>query len=280
MKQSQALKLSKIHIAPTKGRVSLNLKELWAYRELLYFFTWRDLKVRYKQTVLGASWAVLQPFLTMVIFSIFFGRLAKIDSEGLPYPIFSFAALVPWNFFSHAMNGGSNSLISNANMVKKIYFPKMTLPISAALGGLVDLALAFIVLIGMMLYYGYVPTINVIWLPLFLLLTLATSLGAGLWFSAMNVRFRDVRYTVPFITQAWMFLTPIAYSSTLLDEPWKTIYGLNPMVGVVEGFRWALLGTGTPPGTSLIFSSLAALLFLLSGVYYFRQAEKDFADVI
>ena len=267
-------------VRPTSGWAAINLAELWKYRDLLLILAGRDIKLRYKQTALGASWAVLQPFLTMVIFSIFFGRLAQVDSEGLPYPIFSYAALVPWNFFVHAMAGGSNSLISNANMVKKIYFPKMTLPISAALGGLVDFVLAFAVLVAMMLYYGYVPTARVIWLPLFLLLTLATSLGAGLWFAALNVRFRDVRYTVPFITQAWMFLTPIAYSSTMLEGPWKTVYGLNPMVGVVEGFRWALLGTGNSPGPGMIFSALTALAFLVSGVYYFRRVEKDFADVI
>ncbi|HUF40033.1 MAG TPA: ABC transporter permease [Anaerolineales bacterium] len=274
--------MTSIHtrIEPSKGWVSLNLRELWNYRELFYFFIWRDLKVRYRQTILGVAWAVLQPFMTMVIFSIFFGRLARVDSDGLPYPIFSFAALVPWNFFSGALISGSNSLIGNANMLKKIYFPRVTLPISTALSGLVDFGIAFIVLLGMMVYYGYRPTGNVVWLPLLLLLALATALGVSLWFSALNVRFRDVRHTVPFIAQAWLFATPIAYSSSLLDEPWKTIYGLNPMVGVVEGFRWALLGTDTMPGPMVIVSTLAALVILVSGAYYFRRMERDFADVV
>jgi lipopolysaccharide transport system permease protein len=217
--------------------------------------------------------------MTMVIFSIFFGRLAKVDSDGLPYPIFSFAALVPWNFFSGALIGGANSLVSNANMLKKIYFPRMTLPISNALGGVVDFSVAFLVLVGMMAFYGYTPTVNIIWLPLLLLLSLATALGASLWLSALNVMFRDVRYTVPFIANAWMFLTPIAYPSSLLDEPWRTIYSLNPMAGVVEGFRWALLGADTAPGPMILVSSVAAVVLLVSGAFYFRRMEKVFADV-
>lgn len=280
MEKSPSMTPIHTRIEPSKGWVSLNLRELWNYRELFYFFIWRDLKVRYRQTILGVAWAVLQPFMTMVIFSIFFGRLAQVDSDGLPYPIFSFAALVPWNFFSGALISGSNSLIGNANMLKKIYFPRMTMPISTALSGLVDFGIAFIVLVGMMVYYGYRPTGNVVWLPLLLLLALATALGVSLWLSALNVRFRDVRYTVPFIAQAWLFATPIAYSSSLLEEPWKTIYGLNPMVGVVEGFRWALLGTETMPGPMVIVSTLAALAILVSGAYYFRRMERDFADVV
>ncbi len=277
---TQSTDLTKIRIQPSKGWISLNLRELWEYRELLFFFVWRDLKVRFKQTILGVSWAILQPFLQMVIFSVFFGRLAKVPSDDLPYPIFSFAALVPWNFFANALVNGSNSLISNANMLKKIYFPRMTMPIATILAGLVDFALAFVVLLGMMFYYGLLPTLNILWLPLFLLLALTTSLGVGLWLSALNVQFRDVRYMVPFLTQAWLFATPIAYSSSLLSEPWKTIYGLNPMVGVVEGFRWALLGTDTAPGPIILVSSLAAIVLLVSGAYYFRSMEKDFADVV
>ncbi len=277
---TQPTELTKTRIQPSKGWTSLNLRELWEYRELLFFFVWRDLKVRFKQTILGVSWAILQPFLQMVIFSVFFGRLAKVPSDDLPYPIFSFAALVPWNFFANALVNGSNSLIINANMLKKIYFPRMTMPIATVLAGLVDFALAFVVLMGMMLYYGLLPTLNVLWLPLFLLLALITSLGVGLWLSALNVQFRDVRYTVPFLTQAWLFATPIAYSSSLLSEPWKTLYGLNPMVGVVEGFRWALLGTDTAPGPIVLVSSLAAIVLLVSGAYYFRSMEKDFADVV
>ena len=267
-------------IRPSGGWISLNLRESWEYRELIYFFVWRDLKVRYRQTILGVSWAVLQPFLTMVILSLFFGRLAKIPSDGLPYPVFSYAALVPWTFFASSLTTASNSIISSSNMLKKIYFPRMTLPIAAVLSGLVDLFLALVVLLGMMLVYGLVPTANVLWVPALLLLTLVTSLGASLWLSAMNVQFRDVRYAVPFLIQAWMFATPVAYPSSLLSEPWKTVYGLNPMAGVVEGSRWALLGTDTAPGLIILVSTLVAVALLLSGAYYFRRMEKSFADVV
>ncbi len=266
-------------IEPSKGWVPLKLGELWAYRELLYFFVWRDIKIRYKQTILGAAWAIIQPVFTMVIFSLFFGRLAKIPSDGVPYPIFSYAALVPWTFFANALTQASNSLVTNANMVKKIYFPRLAVPVATVFAGVVDFALAFVVLLGMMLFYGFAPTLNVVWLPLFLLLALVTSLGVGLWLSAMNVQFRDVRYVVPFLAQAWLFATPIAYPSSLLSEPWRTLYGLNPMVGVVEGFRWALLGTDTAPGPIIIVSSVAALGLLISGAYYFRRMDKTFADV-
>jgi lipopolysaccharide transport system permease protein len=255
-------------------------RELWEYRELLFFFVWRDVKVRYKQTVLGAAWAIIQPFFTMVIFSLFFGRLASIPSDGLPYPIFSYAALVPWTFFATALTQASNSLVLSANMVKKIYFPRLTLPIATVLAGVVDFMLAFLVLMGMMLFYGLTPTINVLWLPLFLLLALVTSLGVSLWLSAMNVQFRDVHYTIPFLTQAWLFVTPIAYPSSLLPEPWRTLYGLNPMAGVVEGFRWALLGSDTAPGPMTFVSALVALVLFMSGAFYFRRMEQSFADVL
>ncbi len=269
-----------IRIEPSKGWVSLKLNELWEYHELLYFLTWRDVKVRYKQTVLGITWAIIQPFFTMVVFSLFFGRLAKIPSDGIPYPIFSFAALVPWTFFSNALSQASNSLVANANTIKKVYFPRLAIPLAIVFSGVVDFVLAFIMLLGMMFYYGISPTVNVFWLPLFLLLALVTSLGVSLWLSAMNVMFRDVRYMIPFLTQFWLFATPIAYPSSLLSEPWRTIYGINPMVGVVEGFRWALLGTNTAPGPIVIVSSLAAFFLLLSGVFYFRRMEKTFADVV
>ena len=269
-----------IRIEPSKGWVSLKLGELWAYRELLFFFVWRDIKVRYKQTVMGVSWAIIQPLFTMVIFSLFFGRLAKVPSDGLPYPIFSYAALVPWTFFANALNQASNSLVAGSGMLKKIYFPRLTMPLATVFAGVVDFTLAFIILLGMMLFYGFVPTINVLWLPLFLLLALITSLGVSLWLSAMNVQFRDVRYTIPFLTQAWLFATPIAYPSSLLSEPWRTLYGINPMVGVVEGFRWALLGTDTTPGPIIIVSALVAIGLLVSGAYYFRRMEKTFADVV
>jgi lipopolysaccharide transport system permease protein len=269
-----------IRIEPSHGWVSLKLRELWEYRELLYFLTWRDIKVRYKQTALGAAWAIIQPFFTMVVFSLFFGRLAGIPSDGVPYPIFSFAALVPWTFFATGLNQSANSLVGSADLIKKVYFPRLAVPVATVFSGAVDFALAFIVLLGMMLYYSVIPTINTLWLPLFFLLALVTSLGVGLWLSALNVEFRDVRYTVPFLTQFWMFSTPIAYPSSLLSEPWRTVYGLNPMVGVIEGFRWALLGTDTAPGPIIAVSSLAALAILVGGAFYFRRMEKTFADVV
>lgn len=273
-------KLPYLRIKPSKGWVSLKLHELWEYRELLYFLTWRDIKVRYKQTILGGAWAIIQPFFTMLVFSLFFGRLAKMPSDGIPYPIFSFAALVPWTFFANGLNQSSNSLVGSANLITKVYFPRLTIPMATVLSGVVDFLLAFAVLIVMMLYYGIVPSINTLWLPFFLLLALVTSLGVGLWLSAMNVKYRDVRYVVPFITQFWMFATPIAYPSNLLSEPWRTLYGVNPMVGVVEGFRWALLGAKTGPGAIVIVSSITALAVLISGAFYFRRMEKSFADLV
>jgi lipopolysaccharide transport system permease protein len=265
---------------PSKGWAFPKFRELWEYRELLFFFAWRDIKVRYKQTVMGALWAIIQPFFTMVIFSLFFGRLADVPSDDLPYPVFSYAGLVPWTFFANALAQASNSLVVNAQMIKKIYFPRLALPIAAVLAGVIDFALAFIVLLGIMLYYGFVPTIKIIWLPLFLLLALVTSLGVSLWLSVMNVQFRDVRYMVPFLTQAWLFVTPIAYPSSLLSEPWRTVYGLNPMAGVVEGFRWALLGTETAPGPMMIASAVVALTLFVTGAFYFRRMEQSFADVL
>lgn len=267
-------------IRPSKGWIPLNFHELWEFRELLYFLTWRDIKVRYKQTILGAAWAIIQPLFSMVIFSLFFGKLAKIPSDDIPYPIFSYSALVPWTFFANGLTNSANSLVGSANLVKKVYFPRLVIPISSVLSGVVDFILAFVVLLGMMLYYGITPTVNVVWLPLLLLLALVTSLGVGLWLTAMNVQFRDVRYIVPFLVQAWMYATPIVYPSSLLDEPWRTLYGINPMVGVVEGFRWALLGTDTAPGLMILVSTLVALVLLISGAFYFRRMEKTFADVV
>jgi lipopolysaccharide transport system permease protein len=277
-----------IHIEPSKGWIPLRLGELWQYRELLYFFVWRDLKIRYKQTIMGASWAILQPLFTMVIFSLFFGRLAKIPSDGIPYPIFSFTALVPWTFFSNGILQASNSLIINSNMIKKIYFPRLTMPTAAVIAGVVDFVLAFFVLLVMVFVLNLIPSynynldisINILYLPLFLLLAFITTLGVSYWLSAMNAQFRDVRYIVPFIIQAWLFITPIAYPSSLLSQPWKTIYGLNPMAGVVEGFRWTLLGTGTAPGSMIFVSAAAAIILLVSGVYYFRKIDTTLADVL
>lgn len=267
-------------IEPAKGWVSLKLGELWVYRELLYFLTWRDIKVRYKQTVLGAAWAIIQPFFTMVVFSVFFGRLAGISSGDIPYPIFSFAALVPWTFFANGLSQSSSSLVGNSNLITKIYFPRLVIPISTVLAGVIDFALSFGVLLLMMLYYGITPTLNVIWLPFFLLLSLVTALGVGLWLSALNVQYRDVRYIVPFITQFWMLATPIAYPSTLLSEPWRTIYGINPMVGVIEGFRWALLDSKTRPGPMMAVSTGVAILLLFGGAFYFKRMERKFADIV
>jgi lipopolysaccharide transport system permease protein len=271
---------SVIRIEPSKGWVRLGLRELWTYRELVYFMIWRDVKVRYKQSVLGAAWAIIQPFFTMIVFSIFFGKLAKMPSDGIPYPIFSYAALVPWAFFSNGLTQASNSLVGGSNLIKKVYFPRLAMPIASVLGGIVDFFLAFIMLIAMMYYFGMTPTIHVFWLPFFLILAFMTSLGTSLWFSAMYVQFRDVRHVVPFITQIWMYATPIVYPSSLLPEPWRSIYGINPMAGVVEGFRWALLGIGQAPGPIIIVSSFAAFMLMTFGAYYFRRLEKTFADVV
>jgi lipopolysaccharide transport system permease protein len=280
VRDTRTAALTTLRIAPSKGWVSLKLNQLWEYRELLYFLVWRDIKVRYKQTALGASWAIIQPFLTMVVFSLFFGHLGKIPSDGIPYSLFSFAALVPWTFFANGLSQSSNSLVGNANLITKIYFPRLIVPLASVFSGIVDFLLAFVVLLGMMLYYGLVPTLNVLWLPLFVLLALVTSLGVGLWLSALNVEYRDVRYVVPFITQFWLFATPIAYPSSLLSQPWRTIYGLNPMVGVVEGFRWALLRTNTAPGPIIAVSSATAFVILVTGAFYFRRMEKTFADIV
>lgn len=271
---------SALLIRPSRGWQQLKLKELWHHRELLYFLSWRDIKVRYKQTVLGAAWAILQPFFTMVVFSLFFGKLAKMPSDGVPYPLFAFAALVPWTFFASGLTHSSNSLVESATLLKKVYFPRLVIPISSVMSATVDFVFAFIVLLAMMLVYGVLPTANIMWLPLLLVLAFGTALGVGFWLSAINVQYRDVRYTIPFLTQFWLFATPIAYPSSLLSEPWRTVYGLNPMVGVVEGFRWALLNTDTAPGPMIVVSSLTALIVLVGGAFYFRRMEKSFADVV
>lgn len=270
-----------VRIEPTQGWQSLRLGELVEYRELLFFFVWRDVKVRYKQTVLGAAWAVIQPFFTMVVFSIFFGRLAKMPSDGVPYPIFSFAALVPWTFFASGLTNASNSLVGSANLLKKVYFPRLAVPVATVLAGLVDFAIALAMLFGMMVFYGVRPTAAVLALPALVLLALVTALGVGLWLSAMNVKYRDVKYVVPFLTQFWLFATPVAYPSSLLAAPWRTLYALNPMVGVVDGFRWAMLGGGRPaPVATMTASCLSSVLILVSGAFYFRRMERTFADVV
>jgi lipopolysaccharide transport system permease protein len=266
-------------IRPTRGWVSLQLRELWAHRELLFFMIWRDLKVRYKQTALGAAWAVIQPFVTMVVFSLFFGRLAMIPSDGVPYPVFSYAGLLPWGLFANALGRSSNSLVGSAHLISKVYFPRLVVPISSVLSGVPDFGIAFVVLLGLMLFYGMLPTLAALLLPAFVLLALITALGVGLWLSALNVQYRDVGYVAAFLIQLWMFATPVVYPSSLVPEPWRTLYGLNPMVGVVEGFRWALLGT-SPPGPMIALSVLVALVLQVTGALYFRRMERTFADVV
>ena len=269
-----------VPIRPPRGWSSLELRELWQYRELLFFLIWRDIKVRYKQTALGAAWAVLQPVFSMVVFSLFFGRLAKVPSDGIPYPVFSYCALLPWQLFAYALAESSNSVVTNERLITKIYFPRLVIPIAGVLAGLVDFSIAFVVLIFLMLHYGIVPTWTIATLPLFVLLVLLTALAVGLWLSALNVRYRDVRYTVGFLTQIWLFLSPVAYPSSLVPARWRPLYGVNPMAGVVEGFRWALVGKTPAPGAMLAVSVVVVLLLLAGGLFYFRRMENSFADVI
>lgn len=269
-------------LRPSRGWGALNLRDLWIYRELIYFLTWRDVKVRYKQTVLGAAWAVLQPFLSMVVFSIFFGGLLNISSGEVPYPIFSYTALLPWGVFSKALADAGRSLVVNRNMITKIYFPRLVIPLSSVLAGVVDFLIAFVVLLGMMWYFQIMPT-KVIWtLPFFFLLAMITALGVGLWLSALNVIYRDVGYILPFLTQLWFFSSPIVYSSTEIPEKWQLLYALNPIVGVVEGFRWALLGSGAAPapGPLVAASTGVAVFILVTGLFYFRRMERTFADMV
>jgi lipopolysaccharide transport system permease protein len=267
-------------IEPSKGWVSLRLPALWRARELLYFLIWRDVKVRYKQTLLGATWAILQPLLTMVVFSIFFGKLARMPSDGVPYPLFAYVALVPWTFFANGLTLSSNSLVANQTLLRKVYFPRLVIPVSAVAAGLIDFGIAFVVLLGLAARYGVPPTANLIWLPALVLLALVTALGVGLWFAALNVLYRDIQYVVPFLVQVWLYATPIVYPTSLVPERWRTLYAINPMVGVVEGFRWALLGTSTAPGPMILVSAMAALVTLLGGLFFFRRMEKSFSDVV
>jgi lipopolysaccharide transport system permease protein len=266
-------------ISNASGWSGLRLRELWDYRELLYFLVWRDLKVRYRQTALGAAWAIIQPVFSMVIFSIFFGQLAKIPSDGFPYPVFTYTALLPWQLFAQSLALASNSMINSGNLISKVYFPRLVIPLSSVLASVADFAIAFLVLIGLMIYYHIVPTLSILVLPLLLLLALVTALGVGLWLAALNVRYRDIRHALPFLIQVWMFATPVVYPSSLLSEPWRTLYGLNPMVGVIEGFRWALLGTN-PPGPMMIMSVIISVALFISGLFYFRSVEKTFADIV
>ena len=256
------------------------LGELWAYRDLLYFLVWRDVKVRYKQTIFGAGWAILQPFLTMIIFTIFFGRLAKIPSDGVPYPVFSYCALVPWQLFATALTNSSNSIVNNQGLIKKVYFPRVLVPLAAAIEGLVDFAIAFVLLIGMVLYYRIPLTPRLAAVPLFALMAVLTALSMGLWLSSLNALYRDVRHTVGFLTQIWMFASPVAYSSRLVPEKWRVLYGLNPMTGVIEGFRWSVLRTSAAPGPLILVSLGAVLVLLLGGLLCFRRIESTLADVL
>lgn len=277
----QAIESIPLHrIAPSQAWAPLRLGELWAYRELLYFLIWREIKVRYKQTALGAAWAILQPLTTMVVFSIFFGRLARIPSDGVPYPVFAFCALLPWQLFAFALTESSNSVVANQRLITKVYFPRLIIPIAAIAVGLVDFAVAFAVLGAMLFYFGMHPGIALVTVPLWTLLAVATALGVGLWLAALNVRYRDVRYTLPFVAQLWLFVTPVAYPSSLVPEAWRTLYAVNPMVGVVEGFRWALLGGTGSPGAMVLVSAVVVAAILVSGLFYFRRVERTFADVI
>jgi lipopolysaccharide transport system permease protein len=269
-----------IRIAPSRKIRSIDLGAIWEYRDLLYFLAWRDIKVRYKQTFLGAFWAIAQPLMAMAIFTVIFGRLAKISSDGVPYPVFCLCAIIPWNYFSAALSRASSSLVGSANLISKVYFPRLVIPISSLLSGLLDLAISFIVLIGAMLWYRITPTINIFWLPFFLLMAVAFALAVGLWLGALNVRYRDVGYIVPFLVQIWMYATPIIYPVSIIPDRWRFMYGLNPMVGVIEGFRWSLLGQGAVPAQMLIISIAIIFISLICGAYYFRMVEGIFADVI
>ena len=272
--------LSVARIDPPSAWPAIGLRELWEYRELLYFLTWRDIKVRYKQTVLGAAWAVIQPLFMMLVFSLFFGKLAGVPSDGIPYPVFAFCGLLPWQLFANSLTQASNSLVGSQNLITKVYFPRLVVPISAVLGGVVDFAIAFVLLLAMMFYYGIVPGWQIVVLPGLVLLVVLASLGVGLWLSALNVQYRDVRYTISFLVQFWLFATPVAYPSSIVPEKWRVLYALNPMVGVVDGFRWALLGKPESPGVPLLISMIVVVLLLVGGLYYFRRMEQQFADIV
>ncbi|MCA9761394.1 MAG: ABC transporter permease [Streptococcus sp.] len=270
----------KIIIKPSKGWLSLNLRELWEYHELAFFLAWRDVSVRYKQTVLGILWALIQPFFMMIVFSIFLGKMAKVPSDGLPYPIFAYTALLPWQYFASVLSESSNSLVLNQNLIKRVYFPRFILPISNILAPAIDFSIAFVLLLFMMLYYGIYPTANIIYLPVFLFLSIITSLGVSFWLSALNIQYRDVRYAIPFLVQLWMFSSPVVYPASVIPEKWLWLYSLNPMTGVLEGFRWAILGAGTVEWTSTGLSIFVALFIFVSGAYFFRRMEKTFADMV
>jgi lipopolysaccharide transport system permease protein len=271
---------SKTVIEPPRGWQVIDLREIWRYRELLYFLAWRDVKVRYKQTAIGLLWVILQPFLTMVVFSILFGRLLNVSTDGSPYPVFSYVALLPWTFFSGALGRAGASLVADANLISKVYFPRLILPFAAILSLLVDFGVSFLILLGLLAFYGIAPGPAILALPPLLALSFLTALGFGLWLSALNVKYRDVNYIIPFLIQFWFFLTPVAYPSSLIPESWRFLYSLNPMTGVIEGFRWALLGQQAMPGMSILLSSMIVLGVFIGGLFYFRRMEYEFADVV
>jgi len=276
----QASAATLVRIAPPKGWFAIDLHEAWNYRELLYFFVWRDIKVRYKQTFIGAAWAVLQPLLTMAVFCLFFGKLAHFDSHGLPYPIFYYAALLPWTYFATALQNASSVVVDQQQIITKVYFPRVVLPFSAVVSPLLDFGIALAMIVVMMGYYRMVPTLALLWLPVFLLLAIFTALGVGLWLSALNALYRDVRYVVPFLIQFWLFASPVAYSSSIVPARWRWLYGLNPMTGVIEGFRWSLTGHGQPPGAMLAASAGAVLFVVFGGLVYYHAMEGTIADVV
>jgi len=278
--QTQKNQNQVIYLKPSTGWLSIDFKELWRYRELIYFLTWRDIKVRYKQAVLGVAWALLQPVLTVLIFTVVFGVLLETPSQGLPYPLFAISALLPWQLFANALQRSSGSLVGNANLITKIYFPRLAIPLSSVMAALVDFAVSFLVLIGMMIYYRYVPGWNLLWLPVIILFAVLTALSVGLWLSAINVQYRDVQHMVPFIIQVWMYASPIVYPIEIIPEGiWRVLYGLNPMVGVIQSYRWALLG-GDRPDSTMLISVVVVIVLLISGFYYFRRMEKTFADIV
>ena len=267
-------------IEQRKGLFDLDLHAVWHYRELLYFLVWREVKVRYKQTLIGAAWAVLQPLMTIAIFSIIFGMFANIPSDGLPYPVFAYAALLPWTYFAEAVTRSSASLVSDANLIRKVYFPRLIIPLASVLTPLLDFFLSFLFLLGMMIWFGISPTRGALFLPVFLFLACMTALAVGLWLSALNVKYRDVRHTVPFLVQFWMYASPVVYPVSLIPEKWRFIFGLNPMTGVIEGFRWGLLGKQTPDFTVISVSTVVVIILILSGLIFFRRMERTFADVV
>jgi lipopolysaccharide transport system permease protein len=272
--------LPSLRIEPPNRWPSINFRELWEYRELLYFLTWRDIKIRYKQTVLGAAWAIIQPVFMMIVFSLFFGKLAKVPSDGIPYPVFAFCALLPWQLFAHAVSESSNSVVGNQHLITKVYFPRLVIPIASVLTGFIDFLVSLVVLIGLILWFGLVPGWRIIALPGFILLAICTALAVGLWLSALSVQYRDVRYLIGFLVQFWLFATPVAYPSSIIPQQWRAVYALNPMAGVVEGFRWALLGRSSALGSMLWVSASVVLITLLGGFYYFRRMEQEFADIV